>query len=183
MNYKRWLLITVLLFGIGLGFGLVTPLGISGLPAEDIAALEEMVDLLEALPQSFVLVLIFLKNVTALLVSLVFSPLFCLLPVMALLINGWVLGIVSASVMREQSLGFLLAGLLPHGIFELPAFIMGEAVALSVGTAVMLAPFKEEARNQLLPNLKRNLRYLAIALALLLPAAIIETYVTPLFLP
>lgn len=183
MNYKRWLIITVLLFGIGLVLGLVTPSGISGLPAEDIAALEEMVDLLEALPQSFVLVLIFLKNVTALLVSLVFSPLFCLLPVMALLINGWVLGIVSASVVREQSLGFLLAGLLPHGVFELPAFIMGEAVALSVGTNVMLAPFKSEARNQLLPNLKRNLRYLAIALALLLPAAVIETYVTPLFLP
>jgi len=142
-----------------------------------------MVDLLEALPPLFVLVLIFLKNVTALLVSIVFSPLFCLLPVMALLINGWVLGIVSASVMREQSFGFLRAGLLPHGVFELPAFIMGEAVALSVGTAVMLAPFKREARNQLLPNLKRNLRYLAIALALLLPAAVIETYVTPLFLP
>jgi len=33
-----------------------------------------------------------------------------------------------------------------------------------------------------LTSFRQNLKYLMIALALLLPAAIIETYVTPLFL-
>ena len=89
---------------------------------------------------------------------------------------------VSALVIQEKSLGYLLAGLLPHGIFELPAFIMGEAVALSFGTAVTLALFKKERRKLLLPNLRQNLRYLVVALTLFLPAAIIETYITPLFL-
>ncbi len=76
----------------------------------------------------------------------------------------------------------MLAGLLPHGIFELPALILGEAAALSFGAVVILALFKKERRNLIPPSLKRNLRYLMIALALLLPAAIIETYVTPLLL-
>ena len=72
--------------------------------------------------------------------------------------------------------------MLPHGIFELPAFIMGEAAALSFGAMAVLVLFKKKRRDLLLPNLKQNLRYLMVALALLVPAAIIETYVTPLLL-
>ena len=67
-------------------------------------------------------------------------------------------------------------------IFELPALILGEAAALSFGTVVIRALFKSERRNLVLPNLKQNLKYLMVAFALLLPAAIIETYITPLLL-
>jgi len=182
MSYKRWLFIAILLFGVGLVLGLASPAGIAGLLAEDVAALEELAGFLASLPKLSVLVVIFIKNVTALLISFALSPFLCLVPVLALTVNGWVLGWVSASVIKEQSLGFLLAGILPHGIFELPAFIMGEAVALSFGTAVIPAMFKKERKNLLLSNLRQNLRYFVIALILLLPAAVIETYVTPLFL-
>ncbi len=182
MSYKRWLFIAVFLFGIGLVLGLATTTAVTGLLAEDVAALEELADLLAPLPQLSVFAFIFIKNVSAVLISFAFSPIVCLVPVMALIINGWIIGLVSTTVIQEKSLGYLLAGLLPHGIFELPALIMGEAVALSFGTAVLLALFKKERRSQLLPNLKQNLRYLIVAFALLLPAAIIEVYLTPLLL-
>lgn len=182
MSYKWWVFIAIFLFGIGMVLGLATPADMTPLLAEDIAALEELAELLASLPQSSILVIIFIKNVSAVLISFVFSPILCLTPVMALTVNGWILGLVATSVMQEKSLGYLLAGLLPHGIFELPAFIMGEAAALNFGTAVILALFSKEKRKLLLPNLRHNLRYLAVALALFLPAAIIETYVTPLFL-
>ncbi|MFC2073175.1 stage II sporulation protein M [Chloroflexota bacterium] len=182
MSYKRWLLVAASLFGIGLVLGLATPATIAGLLDEDVAALEELAEFLATLPQSLVLVIILIKNASVLLMSFVFSPIFCLVPVMALTFNGWLLGLVATTVIQEKSLGYLLAGLLPHGIFELPALILGEAVALSFGTAVLLALFKKERRNLLLPNLRQNLRWLAVALVLLLPAAIIETYLTPLFL-
>ncbi len=52
----------------------------------------------------------------------------------------------------------------------------------SRGTAALAALFSDERRRRLLPNLRQNLRYLAFATILLAPAAIIETYVTPLFL-
>ena len=180
MSYK-WLFIAIFLFGMGLVLGLATPGGIASLPTEDIAALKELTDLVTSLPQSSVLAVIFIKNVSVLLISFALSPIFCLVPVMALTFNGWILGLVSTTVIQEKSLGYLLAGLLPHGIFEVPALIIGEAVALSFGTAVMLDLFKKERKNLLLSNLRRKLRYLLVALALLLPAAIIETYVTPLF--
>ena len=83
-------------------------------------------------------------------------------------------------VVQEKSLTYLLAGVLPHGIFELPALIIAEAAAFSFGTAVMLALFKKDGKKLLLPNLRQNARYLAIAILLLLPAALIETYLTPL---
>ena len=121
-------------------------------------------------------------NASVLLLSFVLSPIFCLVPVLALAVNGWLLAFVSAKVVQERSLGFVLAGLLPHGVFEIPAFILGEAAAFSFGAMAILALFKKGGGKLLLPGLKQNLKYLLIAFAVLLPAAIIETFVTPLLL-
>ena len=161
---------------------MATPASSASLVSEEIAVFKELVRLLASLPLALVVVIIFTKNASALLLSFALSPIFCLLPILTLIVNGWLLAFVSVIVSQEKSLGFVLAGLLPHGIFELPALILGEAAALSFGTVVILALFKKERRNLLLPSLKRNLRYLMVAIALLLPAAIIETYVTPLLL-
>ena len=182
MSYKRWIFVAIFLFGVGLVFGLATPTGIASLISKDIDALKELGGLLASLPLALVVVIIFIKNASVLLLSFALSPIFCLLPILTLTVNGWLLAFVSVIVSQEKSVGFVLAGLLPHGIFELPALIMGEAAALSFGTVMILALFKKERRSLLLPSLKRNLRYLMVALALLLPAAIIETYVTPLLL-
>ncbi len=182
MSYKRWLFIAIFLFGIGLALGLVTPADTLELLFEDIDALGEFADFLEPLPDIAVFILIYIRNVSVVMMSFALSPLFCLVPVLALFINGWIIGLVSTAVLQEESIGFLLAGLLPHGIFELPALIMAEAVALSFGTAAILAMFKKEKRELVLPNLRQNLKYLAVAVALLFIAAIIETWLTPLLI-
>ncbi len=181
MSYKRWIVVAVCLFGIGFGIGLAMPTGLTDLLSEDLAALRELGSILGPF-QIFTAIFILVKNISAVLLSFMLSPILCLFPVMALIFNGLVISFVSAIVVQEKSIGFVLAGLLPHGIIELPAFIIGEAAALSFGTMVMLALFKKETRGQLPLNLRRNLRYLVITFALFLPAAIIETYVTPLFL-
>jgi len=180
MSFKRWLFLAVFLFVIGLAWGLFASADTPGLLTEDVATLEKLSDFLLPLPQTSVFIIIFLKNVVAVLVGFALSPFFCLVPVAALVINGGLLGLVSAMVVQDKSWGYLLAGTLPHGIFELPALIIGEAAALSFGTAVMLALVKKERRELLLPNLRQNAKYLAMAVILLLPAAIIETYLTPL---
>ncbi len=95
---------------------------------------------------------------------------------------SWFLAVIATAVIQEESIGFVLAGLLPHGVFELPALILGEAAALSFGAVVVVSLFKKEKRSLVLPNLKRNLRYLMLALLLLVLAAIIEAYITPLLL-
>jgi stage II sporulation protein M len=181
MSYKRWIFVAIFLFSVGLIFGLATPPSFASLLSEDIAALEELGGILVPF-SALTVILIFIKNALALLLSFALSPIFCLPPILSLTVNGWLLAFVSVIVSQEKSPGFVLAGLLPHGIFELPALVLGGAASLSFGTVVLLALFKKERINLLLPDLKRNLRYLMVALALLLPAAIIETYVTPLLL-
>jgi len=185
MSYKRWIFLAVFLFSIGLtlGFtvGLAMPGGIANFLAEDLAALERLAAMFQPF-QVTTAVFIFIKNASALLLSFIFSPILCLLPVLALTVNGWLLAFISSIAVEEMSLGIVLASLLPHGIFELPALIIGEAAALSFGVMALLSLFRKEKRGQLLPNLKQNAKYLALALALLLPAAILEVYVTPLLL-
>jgi len=180
MSYKWWIFVAIFLFVIGLVIGLVTPTELS-LPYEYIVGLKELSGIL--VPFSpLTAVIIFIKNVSALLISFVFSPFLCLTPILALTANGWLMGFVSAVVVQEESLGYILAGLFPHGIFEIPALIIAQAAALSFGVMAILALFRRERRSLLLPHLRRTLRYLMIACVLLLPAAIIETFVTPLLL-
>jgi stage II sporulation protein M len=179
MKYRWWILIAIGLFAIGVVFGLTAPAGIVSLISDELAALEELGEVLAPFTLSM-FIFIFIKNAVALLVSFVLSPIFCLMPILALAVNGWLVALVSTIVMEEESLGFVLAGLLPHGIIELSALFIGEAAALSFGAMAVVALFKKERRNLLLPSLKQNLKYLSIALALFLPAAVVETYVTPL---
>ena len=182
MSFKVWVFISIGLFVIGIASGLATPPAIlTELINEDMAALRELAAILEPF-QVTTAIFIFLKNVSALLISFIFSPILCLVPILALTANGWLISFVSVAVVQEESLGFLLAGLLPHGVFELPALIIGEAAALSSGALIIVALVSKERRNLLLPGLKKNLIFLLVACALLLPAAVIETYVTPLFL-
>jgi len=181
MSYKWWIYIATGLFGIGMVLGLLIPVGVADLLGEEMTALKELAAILGPF-QVTTATFIFIKNVTALLVSFVFSPILCLPPILALTVNGWLLSFVSVAVVQEESLGLLLAGILPHGIIEIPALIIGEAAALSSGVLIIAAIFSKEKSNWLLPGLKRNLKFLLLACLLLLPAAIIETYVTPLFL-
>lgn len=182
MSYKIWLYFASFLFGAGFVWGLFFPLYGPGILAEDLAALEDMAGLIFSLPQVAVFFLILAKNISVVVISLIFSPFFLLVPVLALVLNGGILGLVSILVTREHSLTYLLSGLLPHGIFEIPALIMAEAVAFSFGVAALLAIFSRERRQQLIPNLKQNSRKLQVVVVLLVIAAALETWVTPLLL-
>jgi len=181
MKYRWWILIAIFLFGIGIVFGLATPASITGLLSEELTALEDFSGILVPFTLSTV-IFIFLKNAVVLLFSFALSPVFCLVPILTLTVNGWLVAWVSTIVVQEKSLGFVLAGLLPHGIIELPALFIAEAAALSFGAMAIVALFKKERRELLLPSLKQNLKYLSLAVALMLPAAVIETYITPLLI-
>lgn len=171
-------MVAFLLFSLGIVFGLFSPSG-ETLMAEDLAALEKLVGWLAVLPPGLLAIFILLKNWLALLVSFAFSPLLGLGPILALTTNGLLLGVIVVEVTEEVSLGYLLTGLLPHGVFEIPALLIGEAAALSFGASVFLVLLRKNSFQQLSSSLKKNLRYLLLALLLMVPAAIIEVFITP----
>lgn len=179
MSYKKWIIVAAFLFIGGLLLGLTAP---TGAITDDTTGLGELADFLGPLPQSTLFLFILINNVLSLVTSFVLSPVFLIMPILALTVNGWLLAVVGAEIVRAESLGFLLAGILPHGILEIPALIIAQAAAMSFGATVVAAVFKKERRSQIPPSFKQNLRWLGLALFLLLPAAIIETFVTPLLL-
>lgn len=185
MSYKWWLGIAAGLFGIGLGIGAVfalrAPATMTDFLSEELALLSKLSASLGPFKVSTA-IFIFIKNASAILLSFILSPILCLLPILTLTLNGLLLSFVAAVIIQQKSFVLVLVGVLPHGIFEIPALIIGEAAALSFGIMAMTALLSPKERKLLLPNLKRNLRYLVVALILLVPAAIIETFVTPLFL-
>jgi stage II sporulation protein M len=185
MRYKYWILIAIGLFVtglvIGLGISAAMPASIARLFSEELSALEELAATFGPF-QATTAIFIYFKNASVLLLSFIFSPILCVVPVLVLVFNGSLISLLSVMVVEQESIGLLLAGLLPHGIFEIPAIIIGEAAALSFGTTAIIALLSKERKNSLLPVFKQNLKYLLLALILLVPAAIIETFVTPLLL-
>ncbi len=180
MTYKWGVVVAIALFIIGIIAGTVTPS--DALLAHDLSAsLKELARVLSPFSPVTALI-IFIKNVIAMLLSFILSPLLCLMPVLTLLVNGWLLGFVAEAVIQQKSLGYMLAGVLPHGIFEIPAMIIAQAAALGFGTALILALFQKKRRAALVPRLSLYVKFLVLAIILLLPAAIIETFVTPLIL-
>lgn len=181
MSYRKWLIVAIVLFLAGLVLGLVTPARVANFVYQEIAEIQKLGQSLT--PFSITtFIFIFARNTLALLGSFVLSPILIIAPVLSLVINGLVISFLSALVVQEKSILFVLAGILPHGILEIPAFIIGQAAALSFGSAAILALFRKEKKKQFWSSLNQNARYLLIAIVLLLPAAAIETYVTPLLI-
>ena len=179
MKFRWWLVISAGLFVSGLVLGLAVPAGGSGFLNDQAGSLEKLAEIVSPLPQHSLFIFIFIKNVSVIIISLVLSPFFCLVPIFTLVVNGGVLGLVSSIFTDQVSLPFVLAGLLPHGIFELPALVLGEACALSIGAAVITGMTNREKRGIIKTAIRSNLKYLGITAGLLLAAAVIETWLTP----
>lgn len=176
-KYKISVIVAACLFCGGIGAAFLVPIEATGPLSGEIDALEQIAQMLEPFKVS-TCVFIFFKNASALLLGFLLSPLLCLVPILTLLLNGWLLSSISIPLIQEGSVVLLLAAILPHGILEIPAFIMGEAAAFSFGLAVMPRIARWRWSN-FGGTIKQNGKYLLIAILLLIPAAIIETYLTP----
>jgi len=100
-------------------------------------------------------------------------------PVLATLVfNGFILGVVEDIV---QSLAMFLAAILPHGIIELPAFLIAGSAGLSLGVEFLKALKRRGISTD--PRFHRALRRTIYIILGLVPffivAGIIEAFVTP----
>ena len=126
---------------------------------------------------------IFLNNIRAtFLVFLAGAVSFSVLGVLVYLINvglvGGVLGVFQ--LVGYSPLPLFAAGLLPHGIFEIPALMLASAVVLRMG-AVLVTPQMGKSMGQImLEQLADWLKvFVGVVVPLLAIAAVIEAYITP----
>lgn len=128
--------------------------------------------------------IILLNNTVASFSIIIFSFLLGLPALFSLFGNGTLLGAV-AVLMAEQGISFpvfFFLGVLPHGIFELPAFFISASLGLKIGYHIVF-PLTGETRRNSLKILVREAKGMAPAIMILLVvAACIEVVVTPAIL-
>lgn len=113
---------------------------------------------------------IFLNNVQSSFFSMIFGIFLGIFPVVAAIINGYLLGFVSAMSVQSEGISILLR-LLPHGIFELPAIFISLGLGLKFGTFIFQKKKIEFFKKYLFSSLKV---FFLIIVPLLIVAGIIE---------
>jgi len=133
---------------------------------------------------SFTALGIFGNNLRASFLSMVYGFIpFLYLPALSLGTNALILGILGGYYVNNgQSLLFYLAGILPHGIFELPALIL--ALALGIYLCQIIVTYIRKNTKGLVSAAVRNAArvFVFLVIPLLVVAAVMEAYVTPLIL-
>ena len=127
---------------------------------------------------------LFFKNTLTVAMAFFLGPLLLIVPVMVLALNGFLLGMVANVVASQVSFAGALASLLPHGVFELPALVIASAAGIRFGIASMkkLRAIISHTDYSLAADFKKSSKLVLVAIALLLVAALLETYLTPYIL-
>jgi len=108
---------------------------------------------------------------------------FLYLPALTLGTNALMLGVMGGYCVNSgYSLLTYLAGVLPHGLFELPALVLALALGLYL-CEVVVDYMRKNTRGIVLAALKNIARvFLFWIVPLLIVASVIEAYITPLVL-
>lgn len=127
---------------------------------------------------------LFSNNFRAMLLGAMYGFIpFVYFPAFSLGVNGVLLGMLGAYYTHHNiSLLVYLAGILPHGIFELPALVVSLACGLYLCKSVTQYVRKNE--KGIMRPLITNMAwlFLLVLVPLLAAAAVVEAYITPIVL-
>lgn len=119
---------------------------------------------------------IFANNAVKAFAMAMLGTFFGVVPILFIIVNGLLIGVTSSVIVAHQGIEFLFVGIAPHGILEIPAFLIAGAYGMRLGKRYYRSlrygdPFK--------PLFFRVLRELIrIVLPLLVAASFIETFIT-----
>ncbi|MCS7121306.1 MAG: stage II sporulation protein M [Archaeoglobaceae archaeon] len=124
-------------------------------------------------------VIIFANNSFKSFLALILGSFFGIFPITFVITNGYILGAVIA-LKKDIGLSKILLAILPHGIIEIPAVLIASSYGVFLGYRFFLRIFRKQAFK---PHLVRALKvYFKIVLPMLLVAALIEAFITPVLI-
>lgn len=143
--------------------------------------LEELVEFIKSLNVFEIMLFIFFNNAIKSLIAFVFGLGFGIIPLVFVVSNGYVLGVVTYLESMDNGLVYVGIAILPHGVIELPMILISAAMGLRMGLLVFntLTGKDVDLKKELLQGLNIFFRFVA---PLLLVAAAIETFITPLLI-
>ncbi len=121
--------------------------------------------------------LIFRNNMMAAILVLFGGIIFGLLPLASAAINFFILGFLFAVFAASSPQIFLLA-VLPHGILEIPAFLVAAGFGFKLGMFWTKPDKSLSVAGNLFASLKQNFKLLPLLAILFFLAAVLEIFVT-----
>lgn len=120
---------------------------------------------------------IFFQNTKSCLIQIVLGIAFGLVPLLVIFVNGIVIGLVIAFTASTKGLLYIIVGLAPHGIVELPMVALSAAIGLRFGHCALKAIIKQPVN--IFKELYEGVSIFVVwIIPLLFVAAFLETYVT-----
>lgn len=134
-----------------------------------------------------IMLLIFVNNTLKAFMAIVLGVFAGIFPLYFVAVNGYFIGFVVYDAIQKESVFYVLAAILPHGIIELPVILFASAIGIRIGASAIQmllhgnGSFMSKQRyNSVWIELKRGVLFFwSILIPLLFIAALIETVVTP----
>ena len=175
---KPFMVASVLLIVAGAIFGIVSSISSPEIAGARSEAIKEFSRLFLGLSKPYLALAIFLNNGLKTLAVIVLGTFGGILPLIFLLVNGYVLGLVLHASLQSRGLFVFFLAIAPHGVFELPAILLGTSIGLMLGARAIKQMLGREER-ALGREVARGLRFfVTVIVPLLLVAALIEAFVT-----
>jgi stage II sporulation protein M len=177
---RPFALASVLLFCAAALVGVLAVVYFPQVAAQLQELLKQFAKMFRGLPKLQLAVAIFFNNSLKTLLVILLGPLLGIAPVIFLILNGAILGAVVPVAIATRGLWPAIMTIVPHGVLELPAIFLGTSIGLRLG----MHPVRRlagKSHTTLLEELAYGLRiYFKVILPLLILAAVVEVYVTPL---
>lgn len=166
-----------ILFVLSMAIGYVVAIMYPDMVMQSLEELEGVVELLKHLSLIQIMFLIFLNNALKSLLILVLGIGFGIVPLLFIVYNGYFLGIFSHKILMEQSLLYLMGGLLPHGIIEIPMVVISAAIGIRLGLKGLASLKGEQVylKEEMITGIKFFFYWI---MPLLFIAAVVETFLT-----
>ncbi len=125
---------------------------------------------------------IFLNNMFVSLFAFVSGVFFGVIPVFIIIVNGFFPGLLFPMVASERGVLFFIAGIIPHGIIEIPAIILACALGFRLGRLSLQKLYgilyAKNDINLVSEFFRSLLLYVASVIPMLFIAAVIEVFLT-----
>ncbi len=120
---------------------------------------------------------LFTNNLQACILLFLGGASFGILTIFIMSLNGIVIGAIMEIVHQEHSAAFVAAAIVPHGIFEIPAFILAGALGIVVAQSLIEEWYGDA---DAAGDAQRYGRlFLRFVIPLLATAAVVEAFITP----
>jgi stage II sporulation protein M len=178
---KPYIVLSTIVFALSIAVGYIAYGIYPEYAMQSISGLEELVEMLEGLSLLEIMLVIFINNTIAMFIAILFGIVLGIVPLLVLVLNGFIIGTIVRLLLVENGLAFIVAGLVPHGIIEIPLLLLSTSIGMKIGYEVLLALAGKpsDIKNEFIKGMKFFFYWMV---PLIFVAALIETFITPVIM-